>query len=466
MPLRIFLLFFAGLTAVVLSSTQAFGQIVSLPTEFPAWVHLDVAPAESALFADAADGRLDSLDLLSAAFAADIVRDPATQNRYRKQFDGWIDELQPLLAGQFEPAARTKIVFEFLQRRVLRGSYHETANSLAALFDQGQYNCVSSTLIFCCLAERLQLNIRAAEAPGHVIARLVDGLQLFDIETTRRDWLGGIKPLAGKPDRGYRQLSMPGLLALSYYNRGVDALENGDFDAALAENIKALRLDPASAAARSNLLAALNNGASATSDKGFHASALERLRFSRLIAPDFGPATKNLQVVRRRQVIELCDRRDFRAALTLLVEALHENPQERRIAGRPSGGAQLRRTPLAGFGACGGCGRLVSAGLGRATGRRVAQPNFRVAVMHWADEAFRRHDYAEAIGRTEYASRPGELDAARLNNLRYGYRQWARHLHATGRDAEASAWHIRPPRTRSWPGRLKLRQFDSSPGVT
>jgi tetratricopeptide (TPR) repeat protein len=274
MLLRSILLIGLGLATVAQAPSKALGQAAPLPAELPAWIRLDLGPAEAPLLADAADGRLDDHDLLAAALVADRIGDPMTQDRYRRQFDGWIAELRPELAGESDPAARGQAVFRFLQRRVLRGTYHESSSSLAGLFDCGEYNCVSSTVVFCCLAEHLQIDVQAAEAPGHVIARLIDGSNR-------------LSPAVAGPREAFRELPTLGLLALAYYNRGVDALESHDFDTALVENIKALRLDPASRTARSNLLAALNNGALAASDQGRHEAALARLRFVRSIAPEF-----------------------------------------------------------------------------------------------------------------------------------------------------------------------------------
>ncbi len=438
MLLRIILLIGLGLTGIAYAPTTAWGQPASLPAELPAWLRLDLGPAEKPLLADAADGRLDDHDLLAAALVADGISNPVTQDRYRRQFEGWIAELLPTIAGQTGTTARTELVFQFLQRHVLRGSYQESSSSLVELFERGQYNCVSSTIIFCCLAEHLQIDVRAAEAPGHVIARLIEGENHVDIETTCRDWRRAAKLDTARPGEAFRGLSKLGLLALAYYNRGVDALEKRDFDAALAENVKALRLDPASRTARSNLLAALNNGALAVSDQGRHEAALEQLLFARSIDPEFEPAAKNLQVVRRRQVIGLCDRHEFRRASTILAEARQENPKDAELQAFEA--EVLNREGL----------RLLESdrveeaidwyrqALANRPSDGLLNDNLRVAVMSWADEAFRRHDYAAAISRTEYASRPGQLDTARLNNLRYGYQQWARRLRASGRDAEAA----------------------------
>ena len=437
MRLRNHLLIIAGLAAICLAPCYTHGQAVVLPAELPAWIRLNLNPAEAELLADAADGQLNHHDLLSAALVVNGIREPVAHERYRQQYESWIAELLPTLSAQPDAAARAERIFSFLQSRVLRGKYHESCSSLAGLFEHGQYNCVSSTVVFCCLAERLQISVQAAESPGHVIARLSDAAESLDIETTCRDWSHGSKPSASKSQDGYRGISRLGLLALAYYNRGVDALESGDFDRAVIENVKALRLDPASRTARANLLAALNNGALSLSDRGSHDAALDRLRFARSIAAEFEPAATNLQIVRRRKVLELCDRQEFIPALKLLADSCQENPNDAELQA-----FELAVTNREGL-------RLLDAGrtedavgwyrqaLNRHPAEELFHANLRVAVMRWADEAFRQHDYAEAISRTEYAGRPGELDTARLNNLRYGYQQWVRRLRATGRDAEA-----------------------------
>ena len=56
-----------------------------------------------------------------------------------------------------------------------------------------------------------------------------------------------------------REVSPIQMAAMIYYNRGVDLLAEKRFAEAAAANAKALRLDPANATARGNLLATINN---------------------------------------------------------------------------------------------------------------------------------------------------------------------------------------------------------------
>ena len=67
-----------------------------------------------------------------------------------------------------------------------------------------------------------------------------------------------------------------GVVAMIYYNRGVDAFNERRFGESLAANRRALLLDPEDKTARGNMLAAVNNWALALCDAGYFAEA-ERL---------------------------------------------------------------------------------------------------------------------------------------------------------------------------------------------
>ena len=140
--------------------------------------------------------------------------------------------------------------------------------------EDGRFNCVSSTVLFNCLALRFGLEPVALELPGHAMTRLRLGSVNLDVETTCPGWFQlrhdprrqaalVAKTLgAGHADsRAGREVSPVELIAMIYYNRGVDLLSEQRFAEAAAANAKALRLDPTSKTARGNLLATLNNWA-------------------------------------------------------------------------------------------------------------------------------------------------------------------------------------------------------------
>ena len=87
-----------------------------------------------------------------------------------------------------------------------------------------------------------------------------------------------------------------------YYNRGVDLLEAGRHDAAVATNQAALRLDAANGAARANLLAAVNNWSLELSRGGNYPQALRLLETGLQYAPDYGLFHENLVALHQQRL--------------------------------------------------------------------------------------------------------------------------------------------------------------------
>ena len=67
----------------------------------------------------------------------------------------------------------------------------------------------------------------------------------------------------------------------------------------------------------------------------------------------------------------------------------------------------------------------------------LLRANRRAVVMRWAEPAFHRGDYAEAIRRTTCGATPGRLHDALAGNVRYGYYHWISGLLTEGRRQEA-----------------------------
>jgi hypothetical protein len=265
------------------------------------WLHgnpltdpLDFSPAESELFADAAEGHLRRLSLLEAGLLASGVDDLAAIVQARGQFAAARAELLNLVTAAGVPAnaplqsdlnilQRVQLIHQILHQRLLHGGYNANATNLVATLQTGIYNCASATLLFVALADEFDVSAQAIELPGHVRAIVDCRGQRYEIEVTCPVWSEAIRrcedsgtltpSLAQRERENRRGVSPLGLVAMIYYNRGVDAFNERRFAAALAANRRALLLDPDNAIARANLLAALNNWALALSDAGYFADA-------------------------------------------------------------------------------------------------------------------------------------------------------------------------------------------------
>lgn len=453
-----------------------------------------LAPPEERLFADAADGRLDRHSLLEAALIAGGTLDEEAVRRYEARLDALAAELARSKAVAGPPRKQAEAIFEFMHRRILTGGYHLNASDVGETLDRGRFNCVSASLLYNCLAGRFGIEARGLEVPGHAMSRLVLAGQTLDVETTCPRWFElmsdpekqadlvaettGFRHAQGASPAGRREVDGTELVATVYYNRGVDLLAGGRFPEALAANAKALRLDPANATARGNLLATLNNWAIALGRAGQHAEAAAVLRRGLALDPSYATFDVNFTHVHHQWAECLAREGRFAEALDLLAEAGAERPQTAYFRqGQVAVGARWARACLAAgdveqafavlsdvrrrFGNCPAVleseaatlndyalglldqGRFEEAlavfdrALAAQPGSVLLRDNRRAALMRWAEPAFLGGEYAEAIRRTTLGAKPGELHEALVGNVCYGYYHWIQSLASQGRREEA-----------------------------
>ncbi|HTQ39626.1 MAG TPA: tetratricopeptide repeat protein [Pirellulales bacterium] len=253
--------------------SAAAADVLSNPFTSP----LEFSPAERQLFLDCADGRFHQLSLVDAALVAGGVEDLEAIGRYRQLFFAVRDDVARQEADVKNPLQQVELIHQVLHERLLRGGYNPNATNLAATFQTGVYNCASATLLFVALAAEFNIQAQAIELPGHVRAIVSCGGQRYEIEVTCPVWQEAMRPIGGSSDEAVstasagalaagREISPCGLVAMIYYNRGIDAFNERGYAEAVAANRKALLLDPDNQLARGNLLAAVNNWALALCD--------------------------------------------------------------------------------------------------------------------------------------------------------------------------------------------------------
>jgi tetratricopeptide (TPR) repeat protein len=250
--------------------------------------------------------------LWRAALVASGVNDPARLAESQRKLEAWCNELRGLVLPENSDWERARIVFEFMHRRILTRGYDALCSDVALVEAEGRYNCISSTVLFQSLAERVGLRTAGGESPGHAFCWLwIDGHRVA-VETTNPHWFAnsksqrklagamGLVEISATQSRAARELSAAELTAMIYYNRAYLLLRERQFAAAIVANAKALRLDPASDVSQDNLLAALNNWALDQSDRGEFAFAAGLLQHGLSVAPNHSPFQVNLIVVQQR----------------------------------------------------------------------------------------------------------------------------------------------------------------------
>ena len=261
--------------------------------------------------AEADAGRLEQYTLIEAALIASGADNPEELDRYRRKYEIWREAAKAACLSGDSPRHRAEALFEFMHREILPGGYDSGATELTGLLDTGRFNCASATVLFNALAADCGLDARAIELPRHAFSEIISAGDPLPIETTCPTWFHASES-TGRTARHVtsatdlsaaaatgREVSPTALVGVIYYNRGIDFLDREQFPAAVSANLRALRFDPANAAAEGNLLAAINNWALARSAAGEYRAAAELLAKGRQIAPDHEPFANNQRHVYR-----------------------------------------------------------------------------------------------------------------------------------------------------------------------
>jgi len=297
---------------------------------------------EERLFADAANGRLHEHSLLDAALVASGVEKVETLRHYQQQWAALVAELRRCGASSGSPRQQAEMIFDFMHRRILRAGYRIESTDLRLALEHGWFNCVSASVLFNGLAEELGLPVRGLETPCHVQSRLFLPEGALDMETTCPRWFSLIGDpskedeqlqqtlgQASAEDRGrVREVSDVEMVAMIYYNRGIDLLAEKQFADAAAANAKALRLDPSSTTAKGNLLATVNNWAIALGTAEHYVEAASLLKQGMAIDASFETFLLNYVHVCHQWSQDLCADGRFAEALDLLAKAAAEHPDQ------------------------------------------------------------------------------------------------------------------------------------------
>lgn len=306
-------------------------------------VELGASELERALFADAADGRLDEHSPLAASLIASGVANQARLDDCLDRFARLTNRLVEQVDSSSPPLMRARIAHEFMHRELLTGPYVLECSNVQATLERGQFNCVSSAIVFNHLARAVGLDARGIAVPGHVFSMVVCQRETFDVQTTCARWFDirhdpsgsvawpGSQAAASATGAQRRELSDVSLAAIIYYNEGVTHLHRAAFPQALAENLKALRLDPACHTAYDNLLAGVNNWAVELSRSGRYAGALDVLRDGLSIAPTHDLFQKNYVTICLEWAERAAGENRFGEAQAALDEAARYNPRDPRL---------------------------------------------------------------------------------------------------------------------------------------
>lgn len=291
---------------------------------------------EAKLLKDAADGKLDQLSLLEASLIASGVAD--------REVPSEVALARAILRPAVERArtqksarARGATLLRALHDTVFR-SYALTATEIDDVVATGEFNCLSSALLFVVAAEGLLDAPRAMVTRFHAYARVrVDG-KTADVETTTPAGFDAdraalmtseyVKQIAGPGTsaaelladlQAPEELPVLSLVAAVYSNRAVGLVKRGDLPAAAVALDRAERL--ATGALKERLASwrggVLNAGVVALVEEGrlHDARALLELALSGTQGKTRALLTANLQNVLLRLGDAALEQKDWSGAL-------------------------------------------------------------------------------------------------------------------------------------------------------
>lgn len=295
-----------------------------------------ITDVEKALFADAADGKLDDHTFGEAALIASGVTDAAARKAQLARLEAIEKSARAAVGDGGTAFERGERLLTHLHEGPMKKGYISKQTLLSTVLDDGTFNCVSSAVLYNVIGRRLGLDLRAIEVPTHAFSVLYDGTKHADVEvTTPQGFNPSRDPAAAKAfeaQTGFRyipelhpeqrrEIGPLGLIATIYYNRGVGHAEASEFDQALRCGFCALSLDREFGSAVKNTLASLANwGVHLSHNKRF-ADAVKVLEAALTLAPDDATLQHNRLAIWQSHIRHTIDAGNTDAALAVVQEA-------------------------------------------------------------------------------------------------------------------------------------------------
>jgi tetratricopeptide (TPR) repeat protein len=263
-------------------------------------LNVSISNDEAALFADARDGKLNKWTFAEAALLASGVTDAAKRQRYLELLAQIQAEAREKVAAAKSPFEKGEALLHFLHAGPMRKGYVGGQTDLATILDTQTFNCVSSATLYNVIARQLGLDARGIEVPNHAFSILYDGTDHADVETTTA---GGFNPardpaareqftkltgFAYIPDSNRdqrREVGEIGLIAITYYNHGVELSQQKRYHEALLAYFRSMSLDSEFDSAVKNALAVLANWSVELSNEKKFDQAIDVLSAGLELAP-------------------------------------------------------------------------------------------------------------------------------------------------------------------------------------
>lgn len=299
-------------------------------------VDVSITDDEASLFADAADGKLDTWSFAEASLLSSGVLDKQRRLKYLKQIDDLEKRALKVLPKNGSSLKRGDVLLKWLHGSAFKKGYVKHQTDVSKVLDSGTYNCVSSSTLYNILGRRMGMDIRGIEVPDHAFSIMYDDTEHVDIETTTKHGFNparnraglsefqsktGFVYIADKNRSKRREFLDAGMVAVTYYNHGVEFSRKKQYAKALASYFKALSLDPKNKSAVKNVLFVLNHWSLKLSKAGDYDRALKVISTGLGLAPKDRSLRHNNTYIWQKKARVAIDAGDTKGALDILKTA-------------------------------------------------------------------------------------------------------------------------------------------------
>lgn len=419
-------------------------------------LNLQLTERELSLVRDAADSRLDDWTPAEAALLASGALSAKAQQPFLEQLDRVTEQARRAVAKAKGTAGKARQLLKHLHRTVMKAGYQEKQTDLSRLLDTGRFNCVSSAVLFGIVGQRLGMDVRGIEVPDHAFAIVYDGSRSADVETTTPNGYNparsravleaftrqtGFSYIPGSNASRRRETSLPGLVALIYYNHGVRHTRAEQYEAAVNAYYRALSLDPGLVSAVKNTLAVLGKWAAVRADRGEFESARALLTTALSLAPDDYRLRHNRRVIWNQQIAAVAASQDFDQLVVLTDQAHREDPK----GGFDRAQGRLfidRARQLVGTGQWQPALQVLSDGHQRvnAASRKSIDRYRAGVVMRWMSSDLKAGRWEQAFGAVKSGQNLLPSDRRLQQNAAYLLQEWSRH--AVAKDGVDAGYHV------------------------
>ena len=297
---------------------------------------VSVSAEEKAIFAKAQTTRLDARGFAEAALLASGLLDTTKRAAYHRRLDELEQQARAALAKGEARASKGDRLLRWLHQGPMAKGYVAGQTDLHTVLDTGTFNCVSSAVLFNCLALRLGIDARAIEVPTHAFAIVYEGTLHRDVETTtaegydpqrdpavvaRFEKATGFRYIQDIHRDQRREVEEAGLAAIIYYNHGVTLTQEKRYHEALLAYFRAMSLDAQFDSAVKGALGVLAKWGVDLAEAGTPQAALEVIETGLALAPQDAALVNNRQWVWQRWSEREIDAGRSEEALAILARA-------------------------------------------------------------------------------------------------------------------------------------------------